>query len=220
MSTEHPVHEVRHSRRSSYGSDLDAPVISHEQARPRAHSNEQLLRGEHGAVQHDELPKMFPWRNDVLPEQRPSSPKKESHGLEHLVDKHQPRPLSQIGFEKVIESARGHIAADDQHHRSSKHDQFASEGEKFPYGNGTSSILNLPAHSPLQLSDPKYDFIGMPALPSKVTERSPSPTASPASADFNRRANNRERQSDIAGKEPTNFLTSLFHVLSTLSSNR
>ena len=201
------MHEVRHSRRSSYGSDLDAPVISHEQTRPRAHSNDQMLRGEHSAIQHDELPAMFPWRNDVLPEQRPLPSKKESHGLEHLVDKHQPRPLSQIGFEKVIESARGHIGNHDQHRLSShkgdsKHDQFASENDKLPYGNGSSTILNLPAHSPLQLSDSKYDFIGMPALPNRVADRSPSPTTSPTRTNFNR-----ERPSDIAGKESASILT-------------
>ena len=65
MTTEQPIRETRHSRRSSYGSDLDAPVMTHQQTRPRAHSNDNSLRGEHSAVQNDELPKMFPWHNDV-----------------------------------------------------------------------------------------------------------------------------------------------------------
>ena len=99
MTTENPVREVRHSRRSSYGSDLDAPVITHKQTRPRAHSNDNALRGETSAINDDELPKMFPWRNDVIPEQR-SPPN--NHGVNNLIEKQHSRPQSQVGFEKVV----------------------------------------------------------------------------------------------------------------------
>jgi hypothetical protein len=103
MTTENPVREVRHSRRSSYGSELDAPVITHQQPRPRAHSNDNTLRGENSAIIHDELPKLFPWRNDVIPEQ--SSPPT-NHGVDHLVERQHSRPKSQIGFETVIPEQR------------------------------------------------------------------------------------------------------------------
>jgi hypothetical protein len=151
MSTEQTVREVRHSRRSSYGSDLDAPVITHQQNRPRAHSNDKLLRGEHSALKHDELPKMFPWRNDVLPD-RTSPPKEQiNNGINHIVDKNQTRPASQIGFERLSNGSEKHYFGEDDRNK------YTFEGEKFPYTNGTSAIIDMPVISPPKRSDSKID---------------------------------------------------------------
>jgi len=181
MSTEQPAREVRHSRRSSYGSDLDAPVITHQKNRQRAHSNDNKLRGETSAVIHDELPKMFPWRNDVLPEQR-SPP---TNQINNIVDEQFQRPTSQIGFEKVIEST----------YTGDKH---LFENEKSSHTNGTSAIINIPVISPPKRLDSNIERTEMPTVPIRNTERSRSP--SPISTDIYQRQNSREHQSDISGK--------------------
>lgn len=43
MSTERNAHESRPTRRSSFGSDLDTPVVTYQPTRYRAHSTENLL---------------------------------------------------------------------------------------------------------------------------------------------------------------------------------
>lgn len=174
MSTEHPIRETRHSRRSSYGSDLDAPVITHQQNRPRAHSNDNALRGENSGVIHDELPKMFPWRNDVIPEQR-SPPI--NHGVDNLVEKQHPRPISQIGFQKVIQSTYS-----DENHSN----KYSFDNEKSTYSNGTSAVINIPVISPSKRVE----------TPTRNDEQTPSPI----SRDVYQRTNSHERQSDISGK--------------------
>ena len=190
MSTEQTVREVRHSRRSSYGSDLDAPVITHQQNRPRAHSNDNMLRGEHGAINHDELPKMFPWRNDVLPD-RTSPPKEQiNNGVNHIVDKNQTRPASQIGFERLSNGSEKHYFGEDDRNK------YTFEGEKFPYANGTSAIIDMPVISPPKRSDSKIERIEMPTVPIRDDERSRSP--SPTSADIYRRQNSHEHHTDIS----------------------
>lgn len=182
MTTENPAREVRHTRRSSYGSDLDAPVMTHQQARPRAHSNDNLLRGETSAVNHDEVPKLFPWRNDVLPEQIPSSAKK---GVEELVEKQPSRPKSQIGFEKVIESTYAE-------------ESYSSGNVKSPYANGTSALIDMPVISPVKRTDSHIiERMEMPTVPTRIDQqrsRSPSPT----SRDVFQNKIGLERQSDIS----------------------
>jgi hypothetical protein len=201
MSTEQPAREIRHSRRSSYGSDLDAPVITHEQARPRAHSNDNVLRGEHSAINHDDIPQMFPWRNEVLPDKRspPTSTNTQiSNGVNHMVEKNHQRPTSQIGFERVIES-NGHeknsrqsdyMGEDDRHN-------YVFEGEKLSYTNGASAIIDMPVVSPPKRMDSKIERIEMPTVPIRHDERSRSP--SPTSADIYRRQNSHEHHTDISG---------------------
>ena len=205
MSTELPARETRPSRRSSYGSDLDAPVITHQPTRQRAHSNDNMLRGEHSAVQNDELPKMFPWRNDVLPEQHisPPSNKINNNGLDHIVDKQYQRPASQIGFERVIETTINHKDSDNKYRQSGytgedDRQKYIFEGEKTPYGNGTSAIIDMPVISPPKRMDSKIERIEMPTVPVRNDERSASP--SPTSTDIYRRQNSREHHTDISGK--------------------
>jgi hypothetical protein len=189
MSTEQPVREVRQSRRSSYGSDLDAPVITHQQTRPRAHSNNNILRGETSAVSHDELPKMFPWRNDVLPEQRSPSTNQINNGVDNIVDKEYQRPISQIGFEKVIQST--YTGENDRK-------KYLFENEKSSYTNGTSAIIDIPVISPPKRLDSNIQRIEMPIVPTRNDERSQSP--SPTATDIHQRQNSREHQTDISGK--------------------
>ncbi|UJR23551.1 hypothetical protein I4U23_026539 [Adineta vaga] len=201
MSTEHPVREVRHSRRSSYGSDLDAPLITQKQTRPRAHSNDNALLGEHGATQHDEVSKMFPWRNEVLPEQQQEH-QQQQQKTEHLpstneltaifdeiVNRPYARPTSQIGFEKVIQSTTD----ENQSVHSGDVDR-----QKYYFGeqNGTSALLNMPVVSPPKRMDSINERVEMPTFPTKYNPRSRSP--SPTSADTYLRRTSRERQTDIS----------------------
>lgn len=176
MTTEQPVRENRPSRRSSYGSDLDAPVITHQQIRQRAHSNDNGLRGETSAIENDEVPKMFPWRNDVLPEQPLPLAKQNSIGLEHLADK--PRPISQIGFEKLVESTK----ADEQ---------------TTLYPHATSAILNMPVVSPPKRVDSTIERIEMPTATIDYKRRSRSP--SPVASDVYQQQVIREQSTDISG---------------------
>ena len=196
MTTENAAREVvRHSRRSSYGSDLDAPVITHQQVRPRAHSNDNMLRGETSAVQSDEVSKLFPWRNDVLPEQIPASATK---GVENLVEKQEPRPKSQIGFEKIIEAAYiegGHSSA------------HSSVNFQSPYSIGMSAMVDMPVISPPKRVDSYIiEPMEMPTVPTRNDQRSRSP--SPTSRDVYPANTSRERQSDISGKQtkPSKYL--------------
>lgn len=180
MTTEQPVREVRHSRRSSYGSDLDAPVITHEKARPRAHSNDNMLRSETSGVIHDELPKMFPWRNDVIPEQQSPPKTQNTNGIDHLVDQQYQRPISQIGFGKVLEATL------------SEQKEITSPS----HINGTSAIIDMPIISPPKRVDSHIEPIEMPTVPTRNNERSRSP--SPVSTDIYERKNSHEHQTDIS----------------------
>lgn len=186
MTTEQPIREVRHSRRSSYGSDLDAPVITHETTRPRAHSNDNMLRGETSGVLNDELPKMFPWRNDVIPEQiSPTKNQTNSNGIEQLIDQQPQRPISQIGFEKVLQST------------------LSEQRESTGYTNGTSAIINMPVISPPRQTDSMYERVEMPTVPTRNTQRSRSP--SPVSNDvYQRKLSQEEHPTDISGIEIKN----------------
>ncbi|CAF3979658.1 unnamed protein product [Adineta steineri] len=198
MSTEHPVRENRHSRRSSYGSDLDAPVITHTQPRPRAHSNDNMLRGEHSAIQSDELPKMFPWRNDVIPAHEhqipPTKTNKVSNGLDDFLNKDYTRPASQIGFEKIIESA---AVNNNNNNRESAYmaegdrQKYMYEGDQMSYTNGTSAIIDMPIISPVKRFDSHIERTEMPTVPTKHDQRSRSP--SPTSNDIHRRQDSREQ---------------------------
>ena len=210
MTTEQPAREVRHSRRSSYGSDLDAPVITHENPRPRAHSNDNMLRGETSAIHHDELPKMFPWRNDVLPEQH-SPPT--NNGLDTIVDKQHPRPASQIGFERVIETTISERnSRQSAYSRENSRDEHVFQNGKTTHSNGTTAIIDMPVISPPVMKvrkhkrlDSKINHIEMPTLPTRNDDRSRS-LLSPTTPDVYRRQSSRERQSDISGmkKKTTN----------------
>lgn len=182
MTTEQPVREVRHSRRSSYGSDLDAPVITHEKPRPRAHSNDNMLLGETSGVIHDELPKMFPWRNDVIPEQQSPLKTQNTNGIDHLVDQQYQRPISQIGFGKVLEATL------------SEHNEIISPS----HINGTSAIIDMPLISPPKRVDSHIEPIEMPTVPTRNSERSQS--SSPVSTDIYERKNSHEHQTDISGR--------------------
>jgi len=180
MTTEQPAREVRQSRRSSYGSELDAPVITDEQIRPRAHSNDDMLRGETSAIVTDELPKMFPWRNDVIPEQHSPS----ANVIKPVLEKQPSRPKSQIGFEKVIESTY------------MVEDKYLFDNETKLYPNGTSAMINMPVISPPRRVDTTIEGMEMPTVPTRVNERSRSP--SPTSRDVYQRTTSREGQSDIS----------------------
>lgn len=202
MSTEHPVREVRHSRRSSYGSELDAPVITHKQTRQRAHSNDNALRGELGPTQSDEVPKMFPWRNDVLPEQQQqqqyeseTSPSKAKIAaiFDEIVTRPYVRPTSQIGFEKVVQST-----ADEVHSGEVDRQKYYFGGGEAPYGNGASALIQMPVVSPPKRSDSTIERIQMPTPPTKHNQRSRSP--SPTSADIHHRQSAHEHHTDISGK--------------------
>ncbi len=185
MTTEQPAREIRPSRRSSYGSDLDAPVITHQKTRQRAHSNDNALRGETSVVNNDELPKMFPWRNEVLPEQQSPSKNQINNGVDNIVNKQYQRPISQIGFGKVVESTY-------------TEDKHLFDKEKTSYTNGTSAIIDMPVISPPKRLDSNNERIEMSTVPTRNNERSRSP--SPISTDIYRRQNSQERPSDISGK--------------------
>ncbi len=211
MTTEQPIRESRPSRRSSYGSDLDAPVMTHQQIRQRAHSNDNKLRGDHSAIQNDELPKMFPWRNDVLPEQRSPPTNTINHGIDIIVDKQYPRQTSQIGFEKVIESTVGKnnyrpSAATEEDDRQN----YVFESEKTPYTIGTSAIIDMPVVSPPKRLDSKIERVEMSVGPAKYDQQSRSPSP-PTTTDIYRRENSREPHTDISGRQKNTHIS--FHSL-------
>jgi len=184
MSTEQVTREVRHSRRSSYGSDLDAPVITHQTSRPRAHSNDNILRGETSAVQNDEVPKMFPWRNDVIPERRSPSPTSspvastKKSDLELLIEKNrQEKTTNPLGFGRVIETN-----VRDEHQQLNRKEstytgeqdrqKYIIEGEKISYAHSTAAFANVPVVSPPK--PPTESHVGRIEIPT-LPPTSPSP---------------------------------------------
>ncbi|CAF3437594.1 unnamed protein product [Rotaria sp. Silwood1] len=194
MTTETPARENRPSRRSSYGSDLDAPIIAHQQIRQRAHSNDNILLGEHSAILNDELPKMFPWRNEVLPEQHSPPIKTER---DHSADKNYQRPISQIGFQRVIETSNsGNNYRQSTISREDDRTKSVFDDEKTYYANRTSAIIDMPVVSPPKRSDSTSERIEMPITPTKSNERIRS--SSPLSTDTYRRQSSREHQMDIS----------------------
>ncbi|CAF2842215.1 unnamed protein product [Rotaria sp. Silwood2] len=194
MTTETPARESRPSRRSSYGSDLDAPIITHQETRQRAHSNDNTLRGEHGAILNDELPKMFPWRNDVLPEQRSPPINTER---DHIADKNNQRPISQIGFQRVIESTNSNNNyRQSTINREDDRNKYVFDDEKTYYANRTSAIIDMPVISSPKRSDSKIERIEKPITPTYSDERIRSP--SPISTDTYRRQSSRDHQIDIS----------------------
>ena len=165
MTTEHPVHVIRHSRRSSYGNDLDTPVIKHEPTRQRAHSNDNILRGEHSAVYNDELPKVFPWRNDFIPENYSSTTNNSNSKLDHNDNSHYHRPTSQIGFQRHI----GSTDSDNNYHQSTNstnddQNKDVFDDEKGPFGGGISAIVDIPVISTPERSNSTIDQINIPIL--------------------------------------------------------
>ena len=187
MTTEQPARENRPARRSSYGSDLAAPQ---QQVRQRAHSNDNALRAETSAITNDEVPKMFPWRNDVLPEQPLNQ------------DAEKSRPISQIGFEKLVESTK-------------------SDEQTTVYPHATSALLDMPVISPpKRTNSTTIERLEMPTviLDHKPRSRSPSPVDS----DVFQRQVTQEQSADISGnyffvlqtkrKIKLNFVLSFFQI--------
>jgi hypothetical protein len=189
-------------------------MMTHKQNRPRAHSNDNSLRGEHSAVQSDELPKMFPWRNDVLPEQPLPSSNKLTATLDEIVNRPYPRPESQIGFGKLIHSTTDEIPVRQSVYSGEEDRQkYIYEGENTSYAHGASALLNMPMPSPPKRADSTIEQMEMPAAPKSHTERSQSP--SPTSADVYRRQDSREHHTDISGmcEKPVRLLLCSFNFL-------
>ena len=138
----------------------------------------------------------------------PSSTNKTNIGLDHLVDKSpSSRPVSQIGFERVISSTTDKHKSELEQRQSTytgeeNRHKYILEGEKLPYGNGASALIDMPVVSPPKRVNSQVGLVEMPSLPPRNTERSASPSpSSPISTNPYARQNSRERQTDISGTE-------------------
>ena len=198
MTTEYPVREIRHSRRSSYGNDLDTPVIRHQPTRQRAYSNDNTLCDEHSAVYNDELPKIFPWRNNVIPQKYSSTTNNNNSELDHSVNSHYQRPNSQIGFQRVI----GSTDSDNNYHQSTNstnddQNKNVLDNEKGSFDGGISAIVDIPVISSLERSNSTIEQINIPILPTRNDE--PIRSSSTISTDTYQRQTSHEYHVDIPG---------------------
>lgn len=187
MTTENSTQNSHQSRRSSYGCDLDEPEITHEQIR-RSHSNDDKLRGEHSAIFHDELPKMFPWKNDILPQEKSPTINKVVTELDQVVDRNHQRPLSQIGFQKLVEST-----VDTEDDRS----RYRFDDNQTYYPNRVSTTINVPFVSPTNRSNSTIEQMEIPLLPKFSNESNKIPSTN--SPDIYRRQHSQEYQIDVLG---------------------
>ncbi|CAF1630495.1 unnamed protein product [Rotaria magnacalcarata] len=197
MSTDTAAREVHPSRRSSYGSELEVPVITPGPIRQRAHSNDNILRGEYGTLCVDELPKIFPWRNEMLPDQHSPTINKIATELNPIVDKNYQRSASQIGFQNVIETTsndtnyrQSTLSRDDDRHKHKFDD------EKPYYANRTSAFVDVPVISSPKRPTSTIERIEIPLLPANSDEYIRDP--SPLSTDVYRRQSSREHQVDLS----------------------
>lgn len=199
MTTENPNQHVRISRRSSYGDELDPPSSAGQKPRPRAHSNDNLLHGEPNRNQNDDIPKLFPWRNDVLPDGSHSSTESQIPSVNNLVQKpSQTKTTNEIGFDRVTQrSYSTETTTKDNRHstlnQDDGRDRFIIPGENFQYGNGAFAIVDMPTAAPPKHIDSYIGKIDIPLIPTKSVERTPSPT------DMYRRQTSRDPSIDIPG---------------------
>ena len=178
MTTENSSRVIRHSRRSSYGSDLDTPIINHQIPRPRAHSNDNLLHGEHSAFHNDELPKLFPWRNDYLPEENSLPRNNMNTERDNINDRFSQRSTSPIGFQKLVETN------DNYYHRSSSDNsnndrhQTTFDNNRTSHGTGVSALVEIPVISIPKRSDSTIEQIDIPIIRTRNDDqiRSSTPT--------------------------------------------
>ncbi|CAF3156900.1 unnamed protein product [Rotaria socialis] len=197
MSTDTTARDAHPARRSSYGSELEVPVKTPEPIRQRAHSNDNILRGEYGALCTDELPKIFPWRNDILPDQHSSTINKIATELNPIVDKNYQRPASPIGFQNVIETTgsdtnyrQSTLSRDDDRHKHKFDD------EKTNYTNRISAFVDVPVIPSPKRSTSTIERIEIPLLPANSDTYIRDP--SPLSTDVYRRQSSREHQVDLS----------------------
>jgi len=190
MSTEHPPPRADHnSRRSSSGNDLDTPSMTNRPTLQRAYSNDNNIRDEYVVKQNDVSPKKYPQRNDILSEQTSPSNKK-NDGVNAIVDtKYQRSPSPSRVIDSNINNDRHRSTYIEEDDRS----KYIYEGEKLPYGSGTSAIVDVPV-SYTKRSDSTID-----RYEPRDNQRSQSPSRT--SNDSYRRQSSREPQTDLGKKK-------------------
>jgi len=195
MSTEHPVtREDRNSRRSSYGSDLDAPGITNQQKLQRAYSNENNFRDEYVPKHNDDSPKKSPQRQNIISEQYSPSNKK-NDGINSIVDtKYQ----STSSPTKAIESNTNTNRHRSTYVEEDDRNKYVYEGEKLSYGSGASAIVEIPVVSHTKRSDSTGNRYEIPIESTRDNQRSQNPSVT--SIDPYRRQSSREPQTNFTGR--------------------
>ena len=200
MSTEKAPNQSRPGRRSSFGSDLDAPVVTYEATRHRANSSENLLREDYGNTSKGDQSQKFPRPTERAPE-RQSSSSGRTNGATTIPDVGFRRPSSPIRVDSTTTPNRQSSV----HTIETDRRQLISHGEKMPYGSGAAALVDIPV-----VVNPKRGEV--PTTPSRNRSRSPSPSPSATSNDSYRRQSSYERQTDPTGKCPIRFVRSLSMV--------
>jgi hypothetical protein len=197
MSTEKSTHDTRHSRRSSFGSDLDAPVITYQQTRHRANSSENLLREDYSTKSKDNPSSVLPRGAHNPAEQRlPSFNKNDRYDT--VSDSNYRRPSSPIRFEATNNNNRHQsiLSQDEGKHRPIAHNGNAS------HGTGVSAMVEIPVVMQPKRSDPVISQIVSPTMPIRDDQRnrSRSPSPSLTSLDSYRRQSSHEQSGNVNGK--------------------
>jgi hypothetical protein len=192
MSTEQKgTYETRTSRRSSYASDLDTPVLTYQQTRQRANSTENIFRDDYGTKQNDEFSQKYPRDNDFSRDQNASSIKT-NNGVNVLVDSKYQRSPSPTGFEIPIEINKNTNRQRSNYAEEDDRKKYTYEGEKLSYGSGASAMIDVPVVVQPRRSDQMIDRIEMPLNPTRDNQRSRSPSVTSNDS--------YQRQSNLAGK--------------------
>ena len=209
MSTASSSHEIRHTRRSSVGNDLDVPMSPFQPPR-RSNSSENLLHDSHyrGTSKVDTASRSSR-QIDIAPAQHASSVVK-SKGTSSFVDTtHHQRPSSPVRFEPTTKENHQRFS----HIDDSDRQKYITHGEKMSYSHATAALVQMPVAVPPKQSDRVIERMEMPTMPSRDTQRdrnrSPSPAPSQSSMDSYRRQNSSERQIGLTGNTSSEFLRSL-----------
>lgn len=176
MSTDQTgTYEHRNSRRSSFGTDLDAPVVTYQQTRPRANSTENILRDDYGITKHDEFSEKYPRRSDISREQNSSSDKKDN-GVDALVDSKYQRSSSPTGFQIPIETNTDNNRYRPSYTEEDDRRKYSYEGVKLSYGSGASAMVDIPVMVQPKQVDPTINRMEMPLNPTNDNHPSRSPS--------------------------------------------
>lgn len=195
VSTEKSTREYRSSRRSSFGSDLDAPIINYQENRYRSNSSDNLLREDYDKPTRRESNQQPSRTIDVTFESQSTSTRKPSGGIV-VVDTTFRRPSSPIKTDSNTYDRFQPIS-----NRINERDRRGSQSDGLSPSRGTSAFIDVPVVIQPRHSESTVGRIELPTDPTRDNRTSQSRSPSPSSISNHpfQRQNSRGQSSTMTG---------------------
>lgn len=210
VSTETHVREQRTARRSSFGSDLDAPIINYQESRYRANSSDNLLREDYDKPIRRESNQQPSRTIEVKYESQTSTIRKPSEGIV-VVDTTFRRPSSPIRVERnTNENNFKPIPnrTDDRTRRSSQSDDLSPS-------RGTSAFVEIPVVIHPRRDQSILGQIDLPTAPLRDNQSDRSRSASPSTVSNNSFQRQNSRNDDKSMTDSYSRFTANDSIFST-----